>query len=136
MKNLKLTIEINKPARDIFAFTLNPKNTPKWIDFIAVEETNEWPVKLGTIYRNRADTNTEWSDLKVTEFEQDKRFALSKKDGSFHVRYVLTPVATDTTRLDYYEWTDNGELGEPFTIEPLQKLKRIIEGEHIHEDQP
>jgi len=53
MKDLKLTIQIDKPAKDIFEFILNPQNTPKWIDFITVDETSEWPPKLGTPYRNR-----------------------------------------------------------------------------------
>jgi uncharacterized protein YndB with AHSA1/START domain len=127
VKELKLTININRPAKDIFEFTLNPENTSKWIDFITVEETNEWPVKLGTIYRNRGNNSDKWSEFEVTEYEPVKRFTLSRKDGGYHVRYDLSPIKPGTTRLDYYEWTDQGELTEPFTIEPLQELKRILE---------
>ena len=127
MKDLKLSITIDQPAKDIFAFALNPKNTPKWIDFISEEETNEWPPRLGTIYRNRGDNEAVWSEFAVTEYEQDRLFTLSKTDGSYHVRYTLSPITPTATELTYYEWTDSGELEIPFTMEPLQKLKAIIE---------
>lgn len=127
MKDLKLTVTINKPAKVIFEFTLNPKNTPKWIDFIIEEETNEWPAKLGTIYRNRGDASGKWSEFEITEYEPFKSFTLSKKDGSYHVRYLFTPITPDRTELDYFEWTGKGDLDVPFTIEPLQKLQRILE---------
>ncbi len=127
MKALKLTIKINKPAREIFDFTLNPNNTPKWIDFITVEETNGWPPKLGTVYRNRSGATTEWSEFELTEYEPGKSFTLSRKDGTYNVRYVLIPVTPDTTELEYNEWTDQGDLAEPFTMEPLEKLKHLLE---------
>jgi uncharacterized protein YndB with AHSA1/START domain len=127
MKDLKLTIQIDKPAKDIFEFTLNPKNTPKWIDFITVEETNEWPPKLGTMYRNRGEDGDEWSELELTEYDPYKRFTLSEKDGSYNVRYTFTPLKATKTELEYYEWTDRDELSVPFTMEPLEKLKRILE---------
>ncbi|HSW79390.1 MAG TPA: SRPBCC family protein [Candidatus Saccharimonadales bacterium] len=127
MKDLKLTIEINRPAKEIFDFTLNPENTPKWVDFIGHEETDEWPVKLGTIYRNRANPGAEWSEFKLSEYDPGKLFTLSKVDGSYNVRYVFKPITPDTTELEYYEWTDEVELEVPFTMESLQKLKNILE---------
>ncbi len=127
MKDLKLTIKINKSAKDIFDFCLNPNNTPKWVEFIAVEETNEWPPKLGTIYRNRGENDAEWSELRLTEYEPGIRFTLGKTDGSYNVRYTLLPLTPETTELEYYEWTDKGELSVPFTMGPLEKLKRVLE---------
>lgn len=127
MKELRLTITINTSAKELFNFTLNPQNTPRWIDFIAEEAANDWPPQLGTIYRNRGKDDPTWSELKITEHEPDKSFTLSKTDDSYHVRYVFTPLGPHTTELEYYEWTEQGELAVPFTMEPLEKLKRVVE---------
>lgn len=43
MKMNTLSIVINKPVADVFAFTVDPANTPRWIDGIVEEVTDNPP---------------------------------------------------------------------------------------------
>lgn len=51
MKDCKLTIKINRPVSDVFAYTTDPNKTPEWVSSIVHEEVNETPIKPGTIYK-------------------------------------------------------------------------------------
>ena len=55
MKKNTLIIEIKKPVDVVFDFTINPKNTPKWIPSVLEEKTSERTVKVGTVYYQKND---------------------------------------------------------------------------------
>lgn len=126
MREKRLTIRIKKSPHAIFDFTLNPANTPFWIDSIIHEELNEEPARLGSIFRNR-NKDGKWSEYTVTAYKEDKQFEFTSKDGNYHVLYTFKPVTDDITEMEYYEWVDEGELEMPFKIDELNKLKRILE---------
>ena len=126
MKDKKLSIVIDKPVSEVFEFTTNPANTAKWIDGIVIEETNEMPPKLGTIYRNKGQSGG-WNEYEMTVFEKDRTFTLARLNGNYHVRYTFKPTDDDGCEFEYYEWVDTGELDDTFSQDVLEKLKNIME---------
>lgn len=126
MRENRLEIAINRSAKDIFSFVTTPPNSARWIDGIAAEETNEQPIKVGTIYRLKAENN-DWSEVTVTALEADTLVEWVSEDGNYHCRYVFEPLGENLTGFTYYEWVNNGELSEPFDQETLQRLKAILE---------
>lgn len=126
MKENKLTILISKPIAEVFAFSTDPENTPKWIDTISTEEIDGFPIKIGSIYKN-ANLAGEWSEYIVSDFKENIIFELSDKNSSYKVRYTYTPISDQEMKLEYFEWMEEGELGSPLPMKPLEKLKTAIE---------
>ena len=126
MKQVTLKILINKSSEEVFDFYINPQNTPLWISSIVKEETNEWPVKLGTIYRNQSKEGI-WCEYIVTGYKRGELFELAMKNSPYHVRYTHKKNDNFHTELTYYEWVDTGEITEPFSMDILHTLKSIIE---------
>ncbi len=126
MRENKVTVVINKPIKEVFEFTTNPKNTPLWIPSIQEEIAEEFPPKIGTQYKNRSK-NFNWNFYKVIEYEPNKIFFLSDLEKNYHVRYMYKKVDEEETEMEYFEWMKNGELKNPFLKDILQNLKRILE---------
>ncbi len=126
MKDNKLTIRIKRSVSEVFIPILDPKNTPKWVDTIVLEKTNEWPPKKGTIYKSQ-NPKGDWSEYVLSEFEENKMFVLSDKGSSYHVRYKFSSISLKETEIEYFEWVDNGELDVLLTKEELYKLKQVLE---------
>ena len=119
-----------KSAKAAFDFTINPENTPRFVDGIVKEETNESPTRLGTVYRNQ-DHDGNWTEFEVTAFNQDVMFEMTKKDDNHHVRYTFKPTDDSSCELEYYVWIEEGELSERFSKENLKiivaSLKEVID---------
>lgn len=126
MKNNKLTIQINKLVREVFAFTITPPNSTLWINSIDKEETNEWPIRVGTIYKLQ-DNKGEYSKVIVTAIKENEIVEWVSKNKNYHCRYTYRSIDKNSTELEYFEWVDNGELDEPFDLKVLEKLKATIE---------
>ena len=123
MQENKISIIINKPVEEVFEFTTNPKNTPLWVSFIDEEITDEYPPKIGSVYRNRRGDS--WNDSVVSEFEPNRVFKL--ENDTFSVKYSYKKISENETEMQYLECVKQGILAKPFTKEVLEKLKKIIE---------
>lgn len=126
MKDNKLTVRINKPVEEVFAFTITPPNSTLWLPATVKEETDEWPAKIGTIYTLTDKAGAEFKVV-VTALRDNQLVEWSMLDGSYHCRYTFRAVEDQVSELEYFEWVDSGELDEPFTQKTLNKLKQILE---------
>ncbi|MGE5540772.1 MAG: hypothetical protein ACM3TU_00590 [Bacillota bacterium] len=128
MKDLKLTVRINKPVTNVFAFTTNPANTPRWIDSIEKEEASDASIKIGTEFRNW-DRENHINEYVVTRYEPPYVFQLDATHQDYKVRYTYRALSEQETELEYYEWSESGQLHAPFMQEILDKLKEVMESE-------
>ncbi len=126
MKSNKLTIQINKPVHEVFIFTITPPNSTKWIPSVVKEETNEWPVRKGTVYKLQNEKG-KFSEVIVVVIKENEVVEWISKDQTYHCRYTFRLIDENISELEYYEWVDTGELDEPFTLEILGKLKLLLE---------
>ena len=125
MSENKLTVIINKPITDVFAFSVTPPKAKFWVPGIVDEKTNEWPAKVGTIYTEYKEDNTSFNII-VTDYKENEYIEWQAEDGNYHVRYTFTSVEENTTELMYVE---TGDVTDPFTQDVLSKLKSVIENE-------
>ena len=126
MRENKLSVLINKPVGEVFAFTVNPKNTPLWVDSIIEEKTSWWPIAIGSVYENRSKGG-KWSAYTVVGFKENRLLELVSGDKNYHVKYTYKAIGNQASELEYYEWVDEGELDRPFTLRVLEKLKSLLE---------
>ena len=124
MRENKISVAIDRSVSEVYEFTTNPSNTHLWIDGIVHEETNEYPIRVGTIYRN-INAQGEWTEYRVVQLVQDGLFELN--NGRYSVRYLYEDLPVKGTELTYFEWVSEGELDEPFTVEVLEKLRTCME---------
>ena len=124
MKESKLIIKIKRPVAEVFEFTINPANTPRWIDAIVSETTDTEEISIDTRYIN-VNNEGEKNSYQVSKFEKDRIFELQSLSSKYGVRYTYIPLSQDETELEYFEWDEN--LFNPFTIDVLQKLKTMME---------
>ena len=128
MKENKLNIFIDKPVKDVFEYSLESNNVPKWITSIKEEIPEERPVRIGTKLRNIGVNSEDWNEYEIIEFEPPKTFTLKKLNGDYYVRYTCTE-KDDVTDFEYFEWVEKGNLDEIMEMSALELLKKLIEAE-------
>ncbi len=126
MRENNISVVINRAIEDVFLFTITPSNTSSWIPSIEREETDEWPVKIGSRYKS-VGKDGHWSEYVVTDIQTNRIFELVSKDGNYHVRYTYSALTPSQTQLEYFEWMNTGDLKDPFEQIVLDNLKNALE---------
>jgi hypothetical protein len=123
MSDNKLTVVINKPLAEVFAFCITPPKAKLWVPGIIDETTNEWPAKVGTVYTEYKNDNKSFNII-VTGYKENGYIEWKTENGDYHVRYTFKPIDQNTMQLEYVE---TGNVDKPFTQEVLEKLKQVVE---------
>ena len=126
MRENKITVIIDKPIDEVFEFTTNPQNTDLWVPFISKETSSEYPPQIGTIYKSCRENNS-WSEMKVVEFENNKKFVISDFDENLFVKYFYRYLDKNKTELEYSDWMTDKDFDSPITKDVLKNLKKIME---------
>jgi hypothetical protein len=128
MKENRIKVIINKPIDEVFAYTINPLNTPKWISFVAEETISEYPIAIWTVYKNRSHNSDSRDNYTVINLKPNHIFHLFDAKNWYNVRYTYSMINNGETELEYFEWMDSGEhLSNPFDMIHLMKLKEVME---------
>ncbi len=126
MRENHLSILISRPIADVFSFTVTPPNSTLWIPDIVDEKIDTPSVIEGTVY-DLTDKKGLVSKVVVSRIKKNEYVEWVSSDRSYHCRYTYTLINEQTTKLEYYEWDDNKDLAEPFTIKVLEQLKKVLE---------
>ena len=141
MVRIELTIDVARPAEDVFAYLLDLDRLPEWQES-AVESRADEPLAEGVrIFECRRALGREvHSELEVTEFDRPRQLTLKTLKGpvKFTVDHRLAE-ADGGTRLTVVAAGKAGglmRLGEPMlarTVEAemrkdLDRLKELLEG--------
>ena len=126
MKENKLRIFINKPVKEVFDYSLESNNVPKWITSIKEEIPLERPVKLGTKLKNIGVNSNIWNQYEMIDFQPPKTFTLKRLNGDYFVKYTCTENGNGTD-FEYLEWAEDGNLSELMEMSSLELLKKLIE---------
>ena len=96
MIKVEHSLVIDRPPAEVFAYTTDPANLPEW-QSTALEARSEGPVQQGahvTEVRKFLGRKME-SEVEVTEYDPDKRFALKVLSGPVPFSFEQTLEPTD-----------------------------------------
>ncbi len=86
MIRFEVSIVINRPLEEVFAFLSNLENNSKWRSGqIEARKTSEGPIGVGTTYRmvNNVLGQRLEGEAEVTEYEPNRKQASTSKSGYF-----------------------------------------------------
>ena len=137
----EVTIHLNRPVQQVFAFLADSKNLRTWqSNLIENEQLTEGPLRAGTRFREVRRTGPRLSEIQaeITDFESNKGFAtktitkpqvtvsysLDGENGGTRLNYKFVMQTSGLMRL--LEPLIAGSIKKDTELD-FQKLKRILE---------
>lgn len=134
-------VTIRRPVHDVFSFVADMRNAPRWnYAIVETRQTTSGPVGLGTTYSQiRSLPSRSEETLEVTEFEPDRRFAITGDLGPFHgtLTYDFEDLGDETRLINTADLEARGlaKLAGPLAsgrirdavAENLNTLKQLLE---------
>ena len=142
MSKIEISVVIDRPVEEVFAYIVDPRNTPEWAGpVIEAKQTSEGAVGLGTTsYRTTQFLGrTMEATYEITEFEPSKFYADRTTSGPvpINARMSLNPVdgGAELTIEGQIESAGFFKLAEPVlarmarrqVVTDAQTLKEILE---------
>ena len=129
MAKMETTIVINRSLEEVFAFTTNFENQPKWQSrLLEAQQTSEGPIGVGTKWRFVAKFLGQRIEFEqeCIEYEPNRMYAGKSTSGPFPIegRQTYNPVEGGT-KLNVTVEVQPGEffkLAEPLVVSMLKRL--------------
>jgi len=128
MATLELSIVINRPVEEVFAFVSNPENNPMWSSVSKeVKITSAGPIGVGTTYRSVVAFlgRRMEGEVEFTEYEPNRSFAQKTRSGPVPVESRVTFERVEGgTRVTNTQVAEPGgffKLAEPLLVSMIKR---------------
>ena len=128
MATLDMSIVINRPLEEVFAFVSNPENNPKWVSMSdSVRLTSAGPIGVGTTFRSVVTIlgRRIEGEVAFTEYEPNHSYAQKTTSGPIPVESQVTFERVDGgTRVTNHQVAEPGgffKLAEPVLVRMIKR---------------
>jgi uncharacterized membrane protein len=128
MAKVEVSVVINRPIEEVFAFAANIENNAQWQSgVLEAQVTSEGPIGVGTTYRYVTQLlgRRIEADGEVTEYESNRKYSFKSTSGPFPIEGGLTCEAAEGgTKVTLVVEADVGgffKMAEPLVVRTIKK---------------
>lgn len=144
MAKVEVSVVINRPIEEVFAFAANIENNAQWQSgVLKAQVTSEGPIGVGTTYRYVTQLlgRRIEADGEIIEYEPNKKYSFESTSGPFPIEGGLTCEAAEGgTKVTQVVEADIGgffKMAEPLVVRTIKKqfeadvgnLKELLEAQ-------
>jgi uncharacterized protein YndB with AHSA1/START domain len=146
MAQLELSVVINRPVEEVFAFISNPENYPKWSSVSReVKITSAGPIGVGSTYRSVVTFlgRRIEGDIEFTEYEPNRSYTQKTISGPIPIESRMTFERVEGgTRVTNHQVAELGgffKMAEPLLVSMVKRqfetdtanLKDLMEAQAV-----